>query len=211
LDAGEEPVFLQATQAIRNSDWTISPLPPALKCRRVEITGPVERKMIINALNSGADSYMADFEDSNTPTWQNQIQGQINIFDAVRRQLDFTNESGKRYTLNEKVATLLLRPRGWHLDEKHIHVDGERVSAGLFDFGLSFFHNAREQLARGFGPYYYLPKLESHHEARLWNDVFLLAQKELGLPVGTIKATVLLETILAAFEMDEILYELREH
>jgi malate synthase len=211
LDAGERPDFLPETRAIRESDWTIAPLPKALECRRVEITGPVERKMIINALNSGADSYMSDFEDSNTPTWDNQLDGQLNIRDAVRGELSFTNEAGKRYALNDKVATLLLRPRGWHLDEKHVLVDGQRVSAGIFDFALSFFHNAREQLARGAGPYYYLPKMESHLEARLWNEIFLEAQAYVGLPSGTIKATVLIETILAAFEMDEILYELREH
>ena len=169
LDAGERPDFLPETRAIRESDWTIAPLPKALECRRVEITGPVERKMIINALNSGADSYMSDFEDSNTPTWSNQLDGQLNIRDAVRGDLSFTNEAGKRYALNDKVATLLLRPRGWHLDEKHVLVDGARVSAGIFDFALSFYHNAREQLARGAGPYYYLPKMESHLEARLWN------------------------------------------
>jgi malate synthase len=211
LDAGERPDFLAATREIRQSDWTIAPLPQALACRRVEITGPVERKMIINALNSGADSYMADFEDSNTPTWSNQMEGQLNIRDAVRGTLSFTNEAGKRYALNEKVATLLLRPRGWHLDEKHVLVDGQRVSAGLFDFALSFFHNAKAQVARGAGPFYYLPKMESHLEARLWNDLFIAAQTAIGLPRGTIKATVLIETILAAFEMDEILYELREH
>jgi len=211
LDAGERPDFLPETRAIRESDWTIAPLPKALECRRVEITGPVERKMIINALNSGADSYMSDFEDSNTPTWSNQLDGQLNIRDAVRGDLSFTNEAGKRYALNDKVATLLLRPRGWHLDEKHVLVDGARVSAGIFDFALSFYHNAREQLARGAGPYYYLPKMESHLEARLWNDIFIEAQAAIGLPNGTIKATVLIETILGAFEMDEILYELREH
>jgi malate synthase len=211
LDAGERPDFLPQTVAVREGDWRVAPLPAALACRRVEITGPVERKMIINALNSGADSYMADFEDSNTPTWSNQIEGQLNIHDAVRRTIEHTNEAGKRYTLNDTTATLLLRPRGWHLDEKHVLVDGERVSAGLFDFTLSFFHNAREQLARGQGPYYYLPKLESHLEARLWNDLFVAAQASVGLPVGTIKATVLVESILAAFEMDEILHELREH
>jgi len=211
LDAGERPHFLTETRSIRESDWTIAPLPKALECRRVEITGPVERKMIINALNSGADSYMADFEDSNTPTWTNQLEGQLNIRAAVRGDLAFTNEAGKRYALNETTATLLQRPRGWHLDEKHVLVDGQRVSAGIFDFALSFFHNARVQLARGAGPYYYLPKMESHLEARLWNDIFVAAQADLGLPRGTIKATVLIETILAAFEMDEILYELREH
>jgi len=211
LDQGERPDFLAATRAQRAANWTIAPLPNALHCRRVEITGPVERKMIINALNSGADSYMADFEDSNTPTWANQMEGQLNIHAAVRGELAFTNEAGKRYALNDKVATLLLRPRGWHLDEKHLLVDGQRVSAGIFDFALSFFHNAKAQLARGAGPYYYLPKLESHLEARLWNEIFVLAQESVGLPLGTIKATVLIETILGAFEMDEILFELRDH
>ncbi|WP_159675651.1 malate synthase A, partial [Andreprevotia sp. IGB-42] len=191
--------------------WQIAPLPDDLARRRVEITGPVEQKMIINALNSGADSYMTDFEDSNTPNWRNQIQGQVNLKQAIRRTLGFTNEAGKRYQLNETVATLLVRPRGWHLDEKHVTVDGERVSGGIFDFALFLFHNAHELLARGSGPYFYLPKLESHLEARLWNDLFVLAQHELGIPQGTIKATVLVETILAAFEMEEILYELREH
>lgn len=210
LDAGEKPDFLPETRSIRDGDWKIAPIPPALQCRRVEITGPVERKMIINALNSGADSYMTDFEDSNTPNWSNQIQGQINLFDAIRRQIDF-EQGGKQYALNEKVATLVVRPRGWHLDEKHVHVDGQRVSGGIFDFGLFLFHNAKEQLARGAGPYFYLPKMESHLEARLWNDVFVLAQDTLGIPQGSIKATVLVETVLGAFEMDEILYELREH
>ncbi|KPC49173.1 malate synthase A [Amantichitinum ursilacus] len=211
LDAGKRPDFLAETRAIREGDWTIAPLPADLACRRVEITGPVERKMIINALNSGADSYMTDFEDSNTPNWDNQIQGQINLKAAVRRELAFRNEAGKEYRLNDKIATLIVRPRGWHLDEKHVTVDGQRVSGGVFDFALFLFHNAKEQLARGTGPYFYLPKMESHLEARLWNDLFVLAQQEIGIPQGTIKATVLVETILAAFEMDEILYELREH
>ena len=210
LDAGEKPDFLPETAAIRAGDWCIAPLPEALQCRRVEITGPVEAKMIINALNSGADSYMTDFEDSNTPNWHNQIQGQLNLKAAVRRTLEL-EQNGKVYRLNSKVATLLVRPRGWHLDEKHVLVDGQRVSGGLFDFAVFLFHNAKEQLARGAGPYFYLPKLESHLEARLWNDIFCVAQDELGLPRGTIKATVLVETILAACEMDEILYELREH
>ena len=210
LDAGEVPDFLPETQAIRDGDWRIAPLPAALQCRRVEITGPVERKMIINALNSGADSYMTDFEDSNTPNWHNQLQGHINVRDAVRGTISL-EQNGKQYKLNDKVATLIVRPRGWHLDEKHVSVDGERLSGSLFDFGLHFFHNAKTSLERGFGPYYYLPKLESHLEARLWNDVFVLAQNELGVAQGTIRATVLVETILAAFEMDEILYELREH
>ena len=211
IDAGEIPDFLPATRHIREGDWKIAPLPPALERRRVEITGPVEAKMIINAFNSGADSYMADFEDSNSPKWDNQIQGQINLCRAIRRELTFKNEAGKEYRLNDRIATLQIRPRGWHLDEKHVRIDGERVSGGLFDFALSFFHNASEQVARGAGPFYYLPKLESHQEARLWNDIFCMAQDHLGLPRGTIKATVLVETILATFEMDEILYELREH
>ncbi|NSL55588.1 malate synthase A [Uliginosibacterium aquaticum] len=211
IDAGELPDFLPATLAIREGEWRISPLPPALRCRRTEITGPVERKMIINALNSGADSYMADFEDSNAPNWFNQIQGQINLRDAIHGTISYTSEAGKEYRLRDKVATLQIRPRGWHLDEKHVLVDGERVSGGIFDFALAFFHNAKEQIARGAGPFYYLPKMESHLEARLWNDIFCMAQDELGIPRGTIKATVLIETILAAFEMEEILYELREH
>ena len=210
LDAGERPDFLRETAHIRNGDWKIAPIPQALACRRVEITGPVERKMVINALNSGADSYMTDFEDSNSPVWSNQITGQINLRDAVRHTIAL-EQNGKRYQLNAKVATLVVRPRGWHLDEKHMLVDGKRVSGGIFDFALFMFHNAKEQLARGAGPYFYLPKMESHLEARLWNDIFVMTQNELGLPQGTIKATVLIETILAAFEMDEILYELREH
>jgi malate synthase len=210
LDAGERPDFLADTAHIRAGDWTIAPIPKALECRRVEITGPVERKMVINALNSGADSYMTDFEDSNTPNWDNQLTGQINMKDAVRGTIAM-EQNGKTYKLNDKVATLVVRPRGWHLDEKHVLVDGKRVSGGIFDFALFMVHNAKEQLARGAGPYFYLPKMESHLEARLWNDIFVMTQNELGLPQGTIKATVLIETILAAFEMDEILYELREH
>jgi malate synthase len=210
LDAGERPDFLADTLAIRNADWSIAPLPEALQCRRVEITGPVDRKMVINALNSGADAYMSDFEDSNTPNWSNQISGQINLRDAIRRNITL-EQNGKNYQLNDKVATLLVRPRGWHLDEKHVLVDGRRVSGGIFDFALYLFHNAKELLARGAGPYFYLPKIESHLEARLWNDIFVMAQEEIGLPQGSIKATVLIETILAAFEMDEILYELRDH
>src|SRR6476661_3616774 len=210
LDAGERPDFLPQTANIRNGDWKIAPIPQALQCRRVEITGPVERKMVINALNSGADSYMTDFEDSNTPNWDNQISGQLNMRDAVRRTISL-EQNGKQYKLNDKVATLVVRPRGWPLDEKHVLVDGKRVSGGIFDFALFMVHNAKEQLARGAGPYFYLPKMESHLEARLWNDIFKMTQDELGLPQGTIKATVLIETILAAFEMDEILYELREH
>lgn len=210
MDAGERPDFLPETAHIRSGDWNIAPIPKALECRRVEITGPVERKMVINALNSGADSYMTDFEDSNTPNWDNQITGQINLIEAVRQSISL-EQNGKVYKLNDKTATLVVRPRGWHLDEKHVLVDGKRVSGGIFDFALFLFHNAKEQLARGAGPYFYLPKMESHLEARLWNDIFVMAQKEIGLPQGTIKATVLIETIVAAFEMDEILYELREH
>lgn len=210
LDAGEKPDFLKATKKIREGNWVVAPLPKDLECRRVEITGPVERKMIINALNSGADSYMTDFEDSNTPNWQNQIQGQINLCDAIRREIDFES-GGKEYKLKTKTATLLVRPRGWHMEEKHVQVDGKRVSGGIFDFGLFFFHNAKELIKRGSGPYFYLPKMESHLEARLWNDIFVFAQKELGIPNGTIRATVLIETIVAAFEMDEILYELKDH
>ena len=210
LDAGETPDFLPETKHIREGDWKIAPIPKALECRRVEITGPVERKMVINAFNSGADSYMTDFEDSNTPNWDNQITGQINMRDAVRRTISL-EQNGKSYKLNDKIATLVVRPRGWHLDEKHVLVDGKRISGGIFDFALFLFHNAKEQLARGAGPYFYLPKMESHLEARLWNDIFVMAQNEIGIPQGTIKATVLIETIVAAFEMDEILYELREH
>ncbi len=210
MDAGERPDFLAETAQIRAGDWKIAPIPKALECRRVEITGPVDRKMVINALNSGADSYMTDFEDSNTPNWDNQITGQINLFDAIRRTISL-EQNGKSYQLNDKTATLVVRPRGWHLDEKHVLVDGKRVSGGIFDFALYMFHNAKELLARGAGPYFYLPKMESHLEARLWNDIFVMTQQELGLPQGTVKATVLIETIVAAFEMDEILYELREH
>ncbi|PRC92280.1 malate synthase A [Solimicrobium silvestre] len=210
MDAGERPDFLPETAHIRAGDWKIAPIPKALECRRVEITGPVERKMVINALNSGADSYMTDFEDSNTPNWDNQVTGQLNMRDAVRKTISM-EQNGKSYKLNETTATLVVRPRGWHLDEKHVLVDGRRISGGVFDFALFMVHNAKEQLARGAGPYFYLPKLESHLEARLWNDIFVMTQNELGLPQGTIKATVLIETILAAFEMDEILYELREH
>jgi malate synthase len=211
LDAGHMPAFLAHTQAIRDADWKVAPVPGDLQDRRVEITGPTDRKMVINALNSGASTYMADFEDSNTPTWDNQVQGQINMRDAVRRAIEFVSPEGKRYRLNDKVATLLVRPRGWHLDEKHLLVDGEPMSGSLFDFGLYFFHNVKARLQRRSGVYLYLPKMESHLEARLWNEAFVLAQHELGVPQGSVKATVLIETILAAFEMDEILYELREH
>ena len=210
LDAGERPDFLPETKAIREGNWSISPLPKDLQQRRVEITGPVDRKMVVNALNSGADAYMTDFEDSNTPNWDNQITGQINLIDAVRGTISL-QQGDKTYLLNQDAAVLIVRPRGWHLDEKHVLVDGERVAAGIFDFALYMVHNAQELMARGSGPYFYLPKLESHLEARLWNDIFLATQKELGIPPGTIKATVLIETILAAFEMHEILYELREH
>jgi malate synthase len=212
LQGGELPDFLEETREVREADWQIAPVPRDLRDRRVEITGPVDRKMIVNALNCGASVYMADFEDATTPTWANLIEGQINLRDAIRRNIDFTDpDSRKRYRLGDKLATLLVRPRGWHLPEAHLTVDGEPMSGALFDFGLYVFHNARELIARGTGPYFYLPKLESHLEARLWNDVFLIAQERLGIPRGTIKATVLIETILAAFEMDEILHELREH
>jgi len=212
LDAGWRPDFPAETKSIREADWTVAPLPKDLLDRRVEITGPVDRKMVINALNCGANVYMADFEDANTPSWDNLIEGQINLIDAVRRTIAFDDpESKKHYTLNPKTATLLVRPRGWHLPEAHVLIDGEAMSGALFDFGLYFFHNAKELLARGTGPYFYLPKLENRFEAKLWNDVFLHAQKALGLPKGAIKATVLIESILAAFEMDEILHELRDH
>jgi len=211
IDAGKMPDFLPETEHVREGSWTIDPIPRDLQERRVEITGPAERKMIINALNSGAKVFMADFEDSLSPTWEGTIQGQINLRDAVNRTITYTAPEGKQYALQEKTATLLVRPRGWHLPEKHVFIDGKQVSGGLFDFGLYFFHNVKSLLRRGTGPYFYLPKLENHLEARLWNDVFLLAQKELGIPSGTIKATVLIETILATFEMDEILFELREH
>ena len=212
IDGGEMPDFLAETAKIRAGDWTVAPIPADLQDRRVEITGPTDRKMVINALNSGASTFMADFEDSSTPTWANAIEGQINLADAVRREIAFTDpKSGKDYALNERTAVLIVRPRGWHLLEKHMLVDGDPVSGALFDFGLYFFHNAKESLARGSGPYFYLPKIENHLEARLWNDVFVAAQGSVGVKQGTIKATVLIETILAAFEMDEILYELRDH
>ena len=211
LDAGRLPDFLPETAGVRDGQWSVAPPPADLVDRRVEITGPVDRKMIINALNSGARVFMADFEDANSPTWDNAVQGQLNLRDAVRRRIDYVSPEGKAYRLADTTATLMVRPRGWHLDERHAVLDGRAVSGSLFDFGLFFFHNARELVARGSGPYFYLPKLESHLEARLWNDVFLAAQEALGLPRGTIRATVLIETILAAFEMDEILHELREH
>ncbi len=211
LRLGSLPDFLPETGWVRESDWSVAPSAPDLTDRRVEITGPVERKMMINALNSGARVFMADFEDALSPPWTNVVTGQLNCMDAVRRTLAYQSPEGKRYILGERLATLVLRPRGWHLDEKHIRLEGRTVPASLVDFGLYFFHNARELLARGSGPYFYLPKLESHLEARLWNEVFNAAQDAMALPRGTIRATVLIETILAAFEMDEILYELREH
>ena len=211
LDAGILPDFLPQTAAIRDSDWTVAPIPPDLQDRRVEITGPPDRKMIINALNSGASVYMADFEDAHSPTWDNTIQGQLNLRDAVNRAITYTSPEGKFYQLQDKTATLMVRPRGWHLSEKHLLIDGKPISGALFDFGLFFFHNAHNLIQRGSGPYFYLPKLESHLEARLWNDVFDLAQDTLGIPRGTIRATVLIENILASYEMDEILYELRDH
>jgi len=211
FDTGKLPDFLPGTRAVREGDWTCSPVGADITDRRVEITGPVDRKMIVNALNSGAQVFMADFEDANTPRWDNNIQGHINLRDAIRRRIDFVSPEGKSYALKDKVATLFVRPRGWHLPEKHVKIDGQVVSGGIFDFGLYFFHNAKELVARGSGPYFYLPKLESHLEARLWNDIFVMAQEEVGIPVGTIKATVLIETIVAAYEMDEILFELREH
>ncbi|HEV2672007.1 MAG TPA: malate synthase A [Gemmatimonadales bacterium] len=213
FDAGAFPEFLSSTAEIRKAVWRVAPIPRDLVDRRVEITGPVDRKMVINALNSGAQVYMADFEDSHAPTWHGTIEGQINLRDAVARTIEYTSAEGKHYALKPPpaVATLMVRPRGWHLVERHITVDGDPISASLFDFGLFLFHNARALLARQSGPYFYLPKLESHLEARLWNDVFVAAQDALGLPLGTIRATVLIETIPAAFEMDEILYELRDH
>ncbi|RMH79369.1 MAG: malate synthase A [Actinomyces sp.] len=210
LDAGERPTFLAETAEVRRGDWTVAPPPKDLEDRRVEITGPVDRKMMINALNSGARVFMADFEDANSPTWSNIVEGQINVRDAYRRTISL-DQNGKQYRLDDEIATLVLRPRGWHLPERHVRIDGEVASASLVDFGLAVFHNAREALDRGTGPYFYLPKLESHLEARLWNEVFSFAEDTLGLDRGTIRATVLIETILAAFEMDEILYELREH
>ncbi len=212
LDAGELPDFLPETEEIRRGAWMVAPIPEDLRDRRVEITGPVDRKMVINALNSGARVFMADFEDSCSPTWSNLIEGQRNLIDAIERTIEFTSpENGRIYRLDERVATLMVRPRGWHLEERHVLFQGRPVSASLLDFGLFFFHNARRLVARGTGPYFYLPKIESHLEARLWSDVFRAAQEELQLPSGTIRATVLIETILAAFEMDEILWELRDH
>lgn len=217
-DAGALPDFLTETEEIRAGDWKVGPIPADLLDRRVEITGPVDRKMVINALNSGASTFMADFEDSNAPTWANNIEGQQNLADAVRRTITFDQPGGKSYKLNDKTATLLVRPRGWHLDEAHVVLNclgadrhGKPISGSLFDFGLYFFHNAKELLARGSGPYFYLPKMQSHLEARLWNDVFTLSQQVLNVPHGSIRATVLIETLPAAFEMDEILFELRDH
>ncbi len=211
IDAGRLPDFLPETAAIRAGDWQVPPPPADLVDRRTEITGPVERKMAINALNSGAQCWMADFEDANSPTWANVIEGQINLRDAIRRTITWTSPEGKFYALKDKIATIVARPRGWHMEEKHARLGGRRVSASLFDWGLYFFHNARELTARGSGPYFYLPKMESHLEARLWNDVFLHAQAAVGLPRGTVRATVLIETILGCLEAEEILFELREH
>lgn len=211
FDAGKMPDFLPETAGIREGSWTVASPPKDLEDRRVEITGPTDRKMVINALNSGASVFMADFEDANCPTWANMIEGQINVRDAVARRISFASPDGKQYALKENTATLMIRPRNWHLMERHVRVDGQQVSGALFDFGLYFFHNAKELLKRGTAPYFYLPKMESHLEARLWNDVFNLAQDELGVPRGTIKAAALIETIVAAFEMDEILYELKDH
>jgi len=210
FDAGKLPDFLAETKSIRESDWRVAPQPRDLLDRRVEITGPTDRKMVINALNCGASTFMADFEDANCPTWHNMLDGQINLRDAVRRTITL-EQGGKAYKLNERTAVLIPRPRGWHLDEKHVSVDGKPVAGGIFDFALFFFHNAKELLARGSGPYFYLPKMESHLEARLWNDVFKLAQDELKIPQGSIRATCLIETVVAAFEMDEFLWELKEH
>ena len=211
FDSGLRPDFLPEDSEARSGEWRVAAPPEDLSDRRVEITGPVERKMMINALNSGARVFMADFEDSASPTWANMVEGQLNLMDAVRRSIEFTSPDGREYRLNDRVATLMVRPRGWHLPEKHAVVDGKPVAGSLFDFGLYFYHNAAELLSRGSGPYFYLPKLESHLEARLWNDVFVAAQDLLGIEQGTVRATVLIETILAAFEMEEILYELRDH
>lgn len=212
INQGKFPTFLKETEHIRKADWEVEPVPENLQDRRVEITGPVDRKMVINALNSGAKVFMADFEDANSPTWSNNIEGQVNLKDAVRKNISYTNpQNGKFYQLNDETATLMVRPRGWHLEEKNVTIDGDLMSGSLFDFGLYFFHNAHELVRQGGGVYFYLPKLEHYLEARLWNSVFVFAQKELGIAQGTIKATVLLETILAAFQMDELLWELRQH
>jgi malate synthase len=208
---GDRPCFLEDTKKIRESDWKVAEIPPDLQDRRVEITGPIDRKMVINALNSGANVFMADFEDANSPTWSNCLEGQVNLRDANVRRIDFTAPNGKKYALDEDPAVLLVRPRGWHLNERHVEVEGQPISGSLFDFGLYFFHNAKTLMDRGTAPYFYLPKLESHLEARLWNEVFVEAQSSLGIPHGTIRATVLIETLPASFEMDEILYELRDH
>jgi malate synthase len=210
FDSGVLPDFLAETRSIREGDWKVGSQPKDLLDRRVEITGPTDRKMVINALNCGASTFMADFEDANCPTWDNMVDGQINLRDAVRRTIRL-EQGGKQYRLNDKTAVLIPRPRGWHLDERHVTVDGQPISGAIFDFALFFFHNAEELVSRGSGPYFYLPKMESHLEARLWNDIFIASQAELGIPRGTIKATALIETVVAAFEMDEILYELREH
>ncbi len=211
LDGNGTLDFLPSTKHIRESDWRVNPVPSDLEVRKVEITGPTDRKMVINALNSGASIFMADFEDANTPTWANMVDGHVNLADAIARTIEFKNPDGREYRLNEKVATLVVRPRGWHLPEKHIEVDGRPLIGAFMDFGLYFFHNAKRLIERGSGPYFYLPKTESHLEARLWNDIFNWSQDRLGIPRGTVKATVLIEVITAAFEMDEILYELREH
>jgi malate synthase len=210
FDRGLLPDFLPETKSLREADWTVSPQPADLQDRRVEITGPTDRKMVINALNCGASTFMADFEDANCPTWENMIDGQINLRDANLRTISL-EQNGKHYRLNENTAVLIPRPRGWHLDEKHVLIDGQPVAGGIFDFALYFFHNAKTLLARGSGPYFYLPKMESHLEARLWNDIFVMAQQALGVPQGSIRATCLIETVVAAFEMDEFLWELREH
>ena len=210
FDAGELPDFLTETKHVRDGNWVVAPCPADIQDRRVEITGPTDRKMVINALNCGANTFMADFEDANCPTWQNMIEGQINLRDANLRTITL-EQNGKQYKLNDEPGVLFPRPRGWHLDEKHVMLDGEPVSGAIFDFALYFFHNVKTLLARGSGVYLYLPKMESHLEARLWNDIFVMAQNQLHVPQGSIKATVLIETIVAAFEMDEILYEMREH
>ncbi len=211
LRKGQLYDFLPETASVRQTEWQVAPVPADLQDRRVEITGPVDRKMVINALNSGANVFMSDFEDSTSPTWRNMIDGQVNLRDAVRRTINYASPEGKRYQLNEKTAALFVRPRGWHLPERHVLVQGQPVSGSLFDFGLYFFHNAAALVERGTGPYFYLPKMESHREARLWNSVFSFAQEALGIPRGTIRATVLIETLPAAFEMDEILFELKDH
>ena len=211
IDQGKKPKFLKETAKVRAGKWKIAGTPDDLQDRRVEITGPVDRKMIINALNSGAKCFMADFEDSASPTWELMMEGQVNLRDAVKGTISFTNDAGKHYKLNKDIATLIVRPRGWHLNEKHILVDGKPAPGGIVDFGLYFFHNVKALLKKGTGPYFYLPKMQSHYEARLWNNIFVDAQKQLGIPKKTIKATVLIETLWAAFEMDEILFELKDH